>query len=94
VLGGLKLIDRGEADDKLIAVLEGDLVWGGARELADLPPALLERLRHYFETYKLVPGQPAAISIHSQYDYQAATRVLQASMDDYAEKYGARLGDG
>ena len=93
VLGGLKLIDRGEADDKIIAVLEGDLVWGGARELADLPPALLERLRHYFETYKLVPGQPAAISIHSQYDYQTAASVLQASMDDYAEKYGARLGD-
>jgi inorganic pyrophosphatase len=93
VLGGLKLIDRGEADDKIIAVLEGDLVWGGARELEDLPPALLERLRHYFETYKLVPGQPVAISIHSQYDYQAATRVLQASMDDYAEKYGARPGD-
>jgi inorganic pyrophosphatase len=92
VVGGLKLIDRGEADDKIIAVLEGDLVWGGARELEDLPPALLERLRHYFETYKLIPGMPASIAIASQYGYQAAARVIQASMDDYRESYGTING--
>jgi inorganic pyrophosphatase len=92
VVGGLKLIDRGEADDKIIAVLEGDLVWGGARELEDLPAALLERLRHYFETYKLVPGQPAAIAIASQYGYEAAARVIQASMEDYRESYGSTHG--
>jgi inorganic pyrophosphatase len=92
VVGGLKLIDRGEADDKIIAVLEGDLVWGGARELEDLPPALLERLRHYFETYKLIPGKPAAISIASQYGYATAATVIQASMADYQESYGANNG--
>ncbi len=92
VVGGLKLIDRGEADDKIIAVLEGDLVWGGARELGDLPPALLERLCHYFETYKLISGQPAAISISSQYGYAAAAAVIQASMADYQESYGAIIG--
>jgi len=31
------LIDRGEADDKIIAVLEGDYVWGEARGLSDVP---------------------------------------------------------
>jgi inorganic pyrophosphatase len=92
VVGGLKLIDRGEADDKIIAVLEGDLVWGGARELEDLPAALLERLRHYFETYKLVPGQPTAIAIASQYGYEAAARVIQASMEDYRDSYGMNHG--
>ncbi len=45
VVGGLRLIDRGEADDKIIAVLEGDYVWGGARELTDVPATLVERLR-------------------------------------------------
>jgi inorganic pyrophosphatase len=92
VVGGLKLIDRGEADDKIIAVLEGDLVWGGARELEDLPAALLERLRHYFETYKLVPDQPAAVAIASQYGYEAAAKVIQASMEDYRESYGSTHG--
>ena len=48
MVGGLKIIDRGEADDKIIAVLEGDYVWGDAHEIGDLPGALLERIEHYF----------------------------------------------
>jgi inorganic pyrophosphatase len=53
VIGGLKMLDAGEADDKIVAVRSGDLVCG---EVDDLPPVLVERLRDYFATYKLVPG--------------------------------------
>src|SRR5687767_15624469 len=53
VIGGLQLIDRGEADDKIIAVLQGDYVWGEAQDITDVPPVLIERLEHYFSTYKL-----------------------------------------
>jgi inorganic pyrophosphatase len=87
VVGGLKIIDRGEADDKIIAVLEGDYVWGAARELGDLPGALLERLEHYFSTYKLVPGEPAKISVVGRYGYADAAAVIRASIDDYAEMF-------
>ena len=57
VIGGLQMIDRGEADDKIIAILEGDYVWGEARGLSDVPAVLIERLQHYFATYKMVPGE-------------------------------------
>ena len=33
VVGGLQMIDSGEADDKIIAVLENDNVWGTARDI-------------------------------------------------------------
>lgn len=33
VVGGLKMIDQGEADDKIVAVLENDNFWGEAREI-------------------------------------------------------------
>ena len=55
-IGGLRMIDGNEADDKIVAVLEGDAVYGGWREIAESPPALIDRLRHYFLTYKQVPG--------------------------------------
>src|SRR5215475_150232 len=58
VIGGLQMIDNDEADDKIISVLENDYVWGRARSITDLPPVLIERLQHYFLTYKFVPGQP------------------------------------
>src|SRR5512134_3772602 len=47
VIGGIPMLDRGEADDKIVAVLEGDEFWSGARDVRDLPSAWVERLRHY-----------------------------------------------
>ena len=91
VVGGLKIIDRGEADDKIIAVLEGDYVWGEAQEIGDLPAALLERIEHYFATYKLVPDEPPNIRVSGRYGFAAAAAVIRAAIDDYAEKF-ARMG--
>ena len=83
VVGGLQILDRGEADDKLIAVLEGDFVWGGATDLASLPPIMVERLQHYFETYKLVPGTAAQIRVQRTYGAEHAARVVEAAVADY-----------
>ncbi len=87
VVGGLQMIDHGEADDKIIAVLENDLIWGEARDIKDLPPVLVERLEHYFVTYKLVPGQPAKAHIESVYGRTRALKVVRAAMADYKDKF-------
>lgn len=89
VVGGLQMVDQGEADDKIIAVLEGDNLWGHAAGLADIPEILVERLRHYFLTYKLVPGSETGVSIEQVYDREHAEAVVAASMRDYAAEFGA-----
>ena len=83
VVGGIQLLDRGEADDKIIAVLDGDFVWRDAENIEDLPEILVERLEHYFSTYKLVPGQEKQITLQSTYSREHAIRVIEASMVDY-----------
>ena len=83
VIGGLQLIDRGEADDKIIAVLVGDYVWGNAEELKELPSVLIERLQHYFATYKLVPNEKAPIKVQQVYEAKHAHEVVRAAMADY-----------
>jgi inorganic pyrophosphatase len=88
VIGGLQLIDRGEADDKIIAVLQGDYVWGEANDIADVPPVLVERLEHYFSTYKLVPGEGAHIRVAGTYGHEHAHAVVQAAMEDYRVHFG------
>ncbi len=88
VVGGLQMVDDGEADDKIVAVLEGDHVWGAVETLDDLPPALVERLSHYFSTYKLRPGETAPVEIASAYSRAHAFRVIEAAMADYAARYG------
>jgi inorganic pyrophosphatase len=83
VVGGLQLLDRGEADDKIIALVEGDLVWSAATDLANLPSILIERLQHYFETYKLVPGEKAQIAVQNAYGVRHAAKVIEAALADY-----------
>jgi inorganic pyrophosphatase len=88
VVGGLQMVDATEADDKIIAVLHNDYLWGDARDIRDLPTVLVERLQHYFETYKLVPDQPSRARIHRTYGRAHAARVVRAAMADYAEAFG------
>jgi inorganic pyrophosphatase len=88
VVGGLQTIDGGEADDKIIAVLENDNIWGQVTDISDLPEILVERLRHYFMTYKLVPGKPSQFSIEKVYGREEAFAVIGAAIEDYTEEYG------
>ena len=84
VVGGLQLLDRGEADDKIVAVLEGDFVWGEVRDIGELPRILVERLHHYFSTYKLVPGAQPQITVQRSYGVEHAERVVAAALADYS----------
>ncbi len=88
VIGGLQMIDRGEADDKIIAVLQGDYVWGDADDIDRVPAVLIERLQHYFGTYKLLPGEAPRARIAQTYGYAHAAEVIGAAMDDYRAAYG------
>lgn len=89
VVGGLRMIDGGEADDKIVAVLENDLFWGGVDEIAGLPEKLVERLAHYFSTYKMVPGRDTPAIVAAIYGRDHAESVVRASMEDYADEFGA-----
>lgn len=88
-IGGLRMLDDGEADDKIIAVLEGDAAYGGMRDIADAPSALIDRLRHYFLTYKQNPdGGPLPCEITHVYGREEAHEVIRRSQADYEESFG------
>lgn len=89
VVGGLPMLDGGEADDKIIAVLNNDHLWAHVEDITELPRVLVERLRHYFATYKLVPGEASQVTIEGPYDRQHAEEVIRAAMADYEEEYGS-----
>jgi inorganic pyrophosphatase len=87
VIGGLQMIDNGEADDKIVSVLENDDAWGAARNVSDVPSVLVERLQHYFLTYKLVPGQRAHARIARVYGRAHALKVVRSAMADYEDTF-------
>ena len=89
VVGGLQMIDHGEADDKIIAVLANDNLYAHINDISELPEVFVERLRHYFSTYKLVPGQEAVVEVSEAYGKDHAAKVIEAAIADYDETYGS-----
>lgn len=88
-IGGLRMIDGMEADDKIIAVLESDIAYGHIENITECPPGLVERLRHYFLSYKQLPGEgPRHVEIAEVYDRAEAARVIAHSLTDYRERFG------
>jgi len=90
VVGGLQAIDGGEADDKILAVLDNDEFWEGVEDVSELPPILVERLQHYFSTYKMEPGGKSQMCIEKVYGHEHALRVVAAAMADYDDGFGAQ----
>jgi inorganic pyrophosphatase len=86
-IGGFRMIDRGEADDKIIAVLADDALYGEYRDLNACPKGILSSLEHYFLTYKQLPSEPKSVEISERYGVQSAHQVIQAAREDYARAY-------
>ncbi len=87
-IGGFRLIDGGEADDKIIAVLLGDFVYGKIRDIQGLHEGLVERLRHYFLTYKDAPERiNSKVQITHIYGAEEAHEVIRLSHQDYLNKF-------
>lgn len=88
-IGGLRMIDGNQADDKIIAVLKGDSVYGQWKDIKDVPQPLIDRLRHYFLTYKAMPDAPTPpVEIAETYDAAEARETIKKSVEDYRAKYG------
>ena len=96
-IGGLRMIDGHEADDKIIAVLESDVAYGHIREIAECPQGLVDRLKHYFLSYKQLPNEaPRRVEIADVYGREEAIEVIKRSFEDYRTRYGApeiRVGE-
>ena len=88
VVGGLHMIDEGEADDKIISVLSNDQYYKDINEVTDLPEIIIERLRHYFGTYKMIPGQKLDVNVERVYGKDEAAKVIKAAMEDYDDMFG------
>lgn len=90
-IGGFRMIDGNEADDKIIAVMKGDAIYGAYTDLSQLSDSIINRLKHYFLTYKDLPfsGEKRKVEISAVYGKQEAYEVIKRSMADYKNRFAA-----
>ncbi len=88
-IGGLRMIDHNEADDKIIAVLKNDATYGSWTDIGQVPAPMLDRLRHYFLTYKQAPdANSSGCEITHVYGREDAHEVICRSLSDYEKRFG------
>jgi inorganic pyrophosphatase len=88
-IGGFRMIDDGEVDDKIVAVLKNDAVYGQIKDITDCPELVINRLKHYFLTYKQIPGdtlKPTCV-IDEIYGKEEAVNVINLSGRDYSDTF-------
>lgn len=86
-IGGFRMIDNNQADDKVIAVLNNDALYEAFQDITDVPRKVVDRLKHYFLTYKDLPGNPADVEITHVYDKAEAYDLINRSIEDYRTKF-------
>ena len=89
VLGVIRTTDSGRADDKIVSVLDSDPLYGTAKDLSDLPRAVVDSLLHYFTTYKQESGKENPMVVHGEAGRDEACELVRASMNDYGKMIGA-----
>lgn len=89
-IGGFRLLDGGEADDKIIAVMKGDEFYRQWNDVSDCPESYINRLKHYFLTYKHLPHEKSICEITHVYGREEAHEVIRRSMADYQYHFGCQ----
>jgi inorganic pyrophosphatase len=81
VIGVMQMVDRGEADEKIIAVAEQDPSVSHINTVEDLPAYLLSELKHFFENYKALENKK--VVINEFLSREDAFNVVNASLEHY-----------
>lgn len=86
-IGGFRLLDGNQADDKIISVMADDFVYEKFRDLRECPQSLIERLRHYFLTYKDTPerSNQSKVQITHLYGREEAYEIIRLASEDYLD---------
>ena len=84
-IGVVLMIDGGEVDEKIIAVVENDPVMNVYKNISDLPSHMLEEMQHFFRVYKQLEGK--STYIEKVENVESSKKIIEDSIKNYEEKF-------
>jgi inorganic pyrophosphatase len=87
-IGYLKMIDGGEADEKIIGVPSSDIdpSYDSIREIDDLPAIERQRIEAFFRVYKQLPEGRKKVELSGFGNAAEARQLIQTALDSYRQK--------
>jgi inorganic pyrophosphatase len=86
VIGVMRMIDGGEADDKIIAVAAGDPTINHINDISELPQHFISEMRNFFEDYKKLENK--SVIVEDFEDSTVAKEIVKKAIEDYKIKFG------
>lgn len=88
VIGVMRMIDRGEADDKIIAVAEQDASVSHIRDVSELPEFFRIELKHFFENYKTLENKKVVVDefLGKSHAFPIVERSIQYYNETFRKK--------
>jgi inorganic pyrophosphatase len=81
VIGVMRMLDNGEADDKIIAVAEGDPSVNHFSDISEVPEHFLSEMRNFFEDYKKL--EKKTVVVEEFLGKKIALEILEESFKLY-----------
>lgn len=85
VIGVMRMLDNGEADDKIIAVANNDMSVNHFKDISELPEHFLKEMRSFFEDYKKLENKEVIVEDFQNRD--VAMEIIKQSVIDYIMKF-------
>ena len=86
VIGVMRMLDSGEADDKIIAVAVGDPSVNHYNDISELPQYLIQETMSFFEDYTKL--EKKTVVVEKFFDKTVAMQILEDSYKMYKKHYG------
>jgi len=85
IIGVMRMLDNGEADDKLIGVAVGDPSVSHFNDISELPQHFISEMRNFFEDYKKLEHKTVVVEEFLGKDL--AIEILKDSIKLYNETF-------
>ena len=85
VIGVMRMIDGGEADDKIIAVAAGDPSVNHINDISELPQHFISEMRNFFEDYKKLENK--TVVVEEFQNKELAKQIVLKAIQDYKNKF-------
>ena len=80
-IGVLNMIDNGLNDEKIIAVAKSDPFYSAYKDINEIPPHIMDEIKHFFSVYKTLEGKPTSVDIFE--DSVKAKEIIGKCMERY-----------
>ena len=83
------MTDNGLNDEKIIAVAANDPFYNGYKDISEVPPHIMDEIKHFFAVYKTLEGKSTSVDVVK--NREAAEQIIEQSLNNYATQIAPKI---